>query len=157
MAYEITKDERQWRDDLTPEQYRVLRTSGTERAFTGAFYDNHDDGVYRCAACHAALFSSDAKFDSGTGWPSFFEPAVAEAVELHRDFGILGMRTEVRCRRCGSHLGHVFNDGPRPTGKRFCINSTALELEPVGTEELVTKDGGCHDATVESAEHTGRL
>jgi len=89
MAYEITKDERQWRDDLTPEQYRVLRKSGTERAFTGAFYDNHDDGVYRCAACHAALFSSDAKFDSGTGWPSFFEPAVAEAVELHRDFGIL--------------------------------------------------------------------
>jgi peptide-methionine (R)-S-oxide reductase len=126
-AMPTTDDE--WRRTLTPEQYRVLRKSGTERPFTGAYVNCHDDGIYRCAACSAALFSSDAKFDSGTGWPSFTEPAVAEAVTLHKDFGFLGMRTEVRCRQCGSHLGHVFRDGPRPTGKRFCINSCALDLE----------------------------
>ena len=126
-AMPTTDDE--WRRALTPEQYRVLRKSGTERPFTGAYVNCHDDGIYRCAACSAELFSSDAKFDSGTGWPSFTEPAVAEAVTLHKDFGFLGMRTEVRCRQCGSHLGHVFRDGPRPTGKRFCINSCALDLE----------------------------
>jgi peptide-methionine (R)-S-oxide reductase len=120
----------EWRGTLTPEQYRVLRQSGTERPFTGAYVNCHDDGIYRCAACSAPLFSSDAKFDSGTGWPSFTEPAMAGAVTLHKDRGFLSMRTEVRCRQCGSHLGHVFRDGPRPTGQRFCINSCALDLEP---------------------------
>ena len=122
--------DQEWRRTLTPEQYRVLRQSATERPFTGAYVDCHDDGMYRCAACSAPLFSSDAKFDSGTGWPSFTQPAAAEAVTLHKDRGFLGMRTEVRCRQCGSHLGHVFRDGPRPTGQRWCINSCALDLEP---------------------------
>ena len=120
----------EWRRTLTPEQYRVMRQSGTERPFTGAYVNCHDDGIYRCAACSAPLFSSDAKFDSGTGWPSFTEPALAEAVTLHKDWGLLGVRTEVRCRQCGSHLGHVFRYGPRPTGQRWCINSCALDLQP---------------------------
>jgi peptide-methionine (R)-S-oxide reductase len=125
----ITKTDEQWRQELTPAQYRVLRKAGTEAPFTGEYFDCHDDGMYRCAACGAELFASDAKFDSGTGWPSFTEPAVAAAVDLHRDFSHGTLRTEVRCRTCGSHLGHVFNDGPHPTGKRFCINSCALELD----------------------------
>jgi peptide-methionine (R)-S-oxide reductase len=129
METKVTKSEQEWREELTPEQYEVLRKQGTEPAFTGAYWDAKDDGMYRCAACQAPLFSSDTKFDSGTGWPSFSEPAVAEAVELRPDNSMFMRRTEVVCRRCGGHLGHVFDDGPGPTGQRYCINSCSLELD----------------------------
>jgi len=127
---DVALSEDEWRRRLTPEQYQVLRQAGTERAFSGQYFDCHTDGIYRCAACSAELFTSDAKFDSGTGWPSFTEPMVAHAVELHRDRALGMERTEVVCRACGSHLGHVFEDGPRPTGQRYCINSCSLALEP---------------------------
>ena len=124
----ITDEE--WRQRLTPEQYQVLRQKGTERPGTGKYVHAKDDGMYVCAGCGAPLFSSDTKFESGTGWPSFTEPAVADAVQLHEDRSYGMRRTEVTCKRCGGHLGHVFDDGPGPTHQRFCINSASLDLEP---------------------------
>jgi peptide-methionine (R)-S-oxide reductase len=126
---QVKKTEAQWRQELTPEQYRVLREKGTERAFTGEYHDTKEPGVYRCAGCGAGLFASDTKFDSGTGWPSFFQPAKEGAVETERDWSMLVPRTEVLCANCGGHLGHVFGDGPQPTGLRYCVNSCALQLD----------------------------
>jgi peptide-methionine (R)-S-oxide reductase len=130
MAPEVVKTDEEWKAELSPEQYQVLRKAGTERAFTGKYVNNHDDGTYRCAACGNVLFDSTTKFESGSGWPSFYEPMVAEAVELVEDRAHGMVRTEVRCRRCGSHLGHVFEDGPKPTGDRFCMNSLSLDFVP---------------------------
>ena len=127
---EVTRSDEEWRQELTPEQYEVLRRKGTEPPFTGKYAYNKDSGMYRCAACGAELFRSDTKFESNTGWPSFTEPAVAANVETHEDRSHGMTRTEAVCATCGSHLGHVFDDGPNPTGQRFCINSASLQLKP---------------------------
>jgi peptide-methionine (R)-S-oxide reductase len=125
----IEKTDAQWRKELTPEQYKVMREKGTERAFTGAYVDNHEKGMYKCAACGEPLFDSDTKFESGSGWPSFFKPLSADAVETEEDRTHDMRRTEVMCKKCGAHLGHVFDDGPKPTGQRYCVNSISLDFE----------------------------
>jgi peptide-methionine (R)-S-oxide reductase len=132
VTEKVQKSEQQWREELEPERYHVLREQGTEPPFTGAYTHEKADGTYRCGGCGAELFSSDTKFDSGTGWPSFTEPMVAENIELRPDHSHGMVRTEVVCAACGGHLGHVFDDGPGPEGKRFCINSCALDLEKSG-------------------------
>jgi peptide-methionine (R)-S-oxide reductase len=126
----VQKTDAEWREQLTPEQYEILRKAGTERAFTGPHWNNHEDGIYRCAGCGAELFDAQTKFDSGTGWPSFTEPKVAAAVETREDKSLFMKRTEVVCKACGGHLGHVFEDGPRDAGgMRYCINGCALEFD----------------------------
>ncbi len=130
LAKKVMKTEEEWKRTLTPEQYAVLRKKGTERAFTGKYWDNHEAGTYRCAGCGAPLYESDAKFDSGTGWPSFTRPMDEKNLAYEEDRSLFSKRTEVLCAACGGHLGHVFDDGPAPTGKRHCINSVCLEFEP---------------------------
>ena len=129
MSDKITKTDEEWRKELTPEQYQVLRQKGTERAFTGKYWNTKDKGVYRCAACGAELFVSDTKFDSGCGWPSFYAPMSSNAVAEAKDGSAFMQRTEVLCSKCGGHLGHVFEDGPNPTGLRYCINSASLKFD----------------------------
>jgi peptide-methionine (R)-S-oxide reductase len=130
MSDKVTKTEQEWKQELSPEQYQVARQAGTERAFTGKYWNTKDKGTYNCVCCGEPLFSSETKFDSGTGWPSFYEPVAEGAVATHTDQTHGMVRTEARCAKCDAHLGHVFEDGPVPTGLRFCMNSASLDLKP---------------------------